>query len=53
MEPRSVGIRYLLGATYLNAGHIAEARKELATAHGLAPRDPIVEAALRRAKRGG
>ena len=49
-EPRSVGPRYLLGVTYLDASRPAEGRRELREALRLAPRSDTVRDALRRAR---
>jgi hypothetical protein len=48
-EPRAAANRYLLGDAYLRAGRRAEARAQLVIARHLAPRDPLIAAALRRA----
>jgi hypothetical protein len=50
LEPRSVSVRYLYGMTLLEAGRPARALRELAAAKALAPREPIVSSALRRAR---
>jgi O-antigen ligase len=49
-EPDSLGPRYVLGLTYLDAGRRAEARRELREALRLAPRNRRVRQALRRAE---
>jgi O-Antigen ligase/Tetratricopeptide repeat len=49
-EPRSVAPRYLLGNAYLDAGRVADARRELREARRLAPRSVEVQEALRRAE---
>jgi cytochrome c-type biogenesis protein CcmH/NrfG len=48
-EPDAAALRYLLGSAELRAGRKAAARIQLAEAHRLAPRDPLIAAALRRA----
>ncbi len=48
-EPDAAGLRYLLGDALLRAGRKASAKRELQEAHRLAPRDPLIAAALRRA----
>jgi O-antigen ligase/polysaccharide polymerase Wzy-like membrane protein/tetratricopeptide repeat protein len=45
-EPRSAGLRLLLGVAYREAGDVDEARRELAEAHRLAPRDEEIERLL-------
>jgi O-antigen ligase len=50
MEPRSVGLQFGLGVTYLRAGRRAQARRTLEKAHALDPRDPTAVALLRRLK---
>ena len=45
-EPRSAGLRLLLGVAYREAGQMDEARRELAEAHRLAPRDEEIERLL-------
>jgi hypothetical protein len=47
-EPRSAGLRLLLGVAYRDAGQPSEARRELERAHELAPRDGDIERLLRR-----
>jgi O-antigen ligase len=49
-EPEVSSLHYLLGLAYLDAGQAAAARRELGRAHELAPRDPLVEQALERAR---
>ena len=49
-EPRSLGPRYLLGLTYLEAGRRVEARRELREALRLAPQSESVRRALGRAE---
>lgn len=48
-EPDAAALRYLLGDAELRAGRKAAAKRELEEAHRLAPRDPLIAAALRRA----
>jgi len=48
-EPDAAALRYLLGDAQLHAGRKAAARVQLEEAHRLAPRDPLIAAALRRA----
>jgi hypothetical protein len=48
-EPQAAALRYLLGDALLRAGQEQAARRELDEAHRLAPRDPLIAAALRRA----
>jgi Flp pilus assembly protein TadD len=48
-EPDAAALRYLLGDALLRAGRRAAAKRELEEAHRLAPRDPLIAAALRRA----
>ena len=48
-EPDAAALRYLLGDAELRAGEKAAAKRELREAHRLAPRDPVIAAALRRA----
>jgi MFS family permease len=45
-EPRSAGLRLLLGVAYREAGQMDQARRELAEAHRLAPRDEEIERLL-------
>jgi hypothetical protein len=52
-EPRSVGVRYLLGITYLAAGRREDARAELLAAQELFPDDRLIRQALQRAQQGG
>jgi hypothetical protein len=49
-EPHSLGPRYVLGLTYLDAGRLGEARRELREALRLAPQSRRVRQALRRAE---
>jgi O-antigen ligase len=46
-EPRSAGLRLLLGVAYRDAGRPADARRELEAARRLAPRDEGIERVLR------
>jgi hypothetical protein len=48
-EPRSAGLRLLLGVAYRDAGRPDEARRELGEANRLAPRDEEIERLLREA----
>ncbi|HEU5213576.1 MAG TPA: O-antigen ligase family protein [Gaiellaceae bacterium] len=48
-EPDAAALRYLLGDALLGAGQKTAAQRELQEAHRLAPRDPLIAAALRRA----
>ena len=50
-EPRSVGVQYLLGLAYLDAGRRADAVRTLELARRLDPREELIRAALRRARR--
>jgi O-antigen ligase len=50
LQPRSVAARYLYGTDLLKAGKVAAARQQLFRAWQLSPRDPFVNAALRRAQ---
>lgn len=49
-EPRSVATRYALGVALLDAGEAGRAREELTAAARLSPGNPIVRAALDRAR---
>jgi O-antigen ligase len=49
-QPRVAALHYLLGSAYLRAGDRSAARRELARAHELDPRDEIVKRALERAR---
>jgi hypothetical protein len=46
-EPRSAGLRLLLGVAYRDAGRAGDARRELKEAHRLAPRDEEIDRLLR------
>jgi hypothetical protein len=46
-EPRSAGLRLLLGVAYRDAGREADARRELSEAARLAPRDKEIRRVLR------
>ena len=48
-EPRSAGLQYVLGLAYLEAGRRDDARRALAIAHRLDPRDELIAADLARA----
>jgi O-Antigen ligase len=48
-QPRALEPHYELGLAYLRSGRRADAARELRIAHRLAPRDPDVAKALRRA----
>jgi hypothetical protein len=50
-EPRSAGLRYLLGVTYLEAGRRARARRELLVAKRLDPDDVQIRQALAQAQK--
>jgi O-Antigen ligase len=50
-EPRIAAWRYLLGRAYLAAGERRQARTMLLTAQRLNPRDELIAAAVRRARR--
>jgi hypothetical protein len=43
-------VHYLLGMAYLNAHRLAASRRQLDIALGLAPKDPGIRDALRRAR---
>jgi hypothetical protein len=49
-QPRDAELHYLLGLAYLELGRRAEARRELAAAAALSPRDRAIRDALRRAR---
>lgn len=48
-QPQDAELHYLLGLAYLDLGRQADARRELALAATLSPRDAAIRAALRRA----
>lgn len=50
LEPRSVGVQYLLGRAYLDAGRKDDARRQFRIAHRLYPRDELIARALERAR---
>jgi tetratricopeptide (TPR) repeat protein len=50
LEPRSVGVQYLLGRAYLDAGRTPQARERFRIAHRLYPTDEVIAQALRRAQ---
>jgi hypothetical protein len=49
LEPRSAGVQYLLGRTYLEVGRRSDAQERLGIARRLYPRDPVIAETLRRA----
>jgi len=49
-EPRSAGVQYLLGLSYLESGRRADAIRTLLVAHKLDPREDLINAALSRAR---
>jgi O-antigen ligase len=49
-EPRSAGIQYLLGVSYLDAGRKADAVRTLEIAQQLDPREDLINEALKRAR---
>ncbi len=51
MEPASVAATYQLGLAYVAAGSRADARRTLAAALRLDPREPSIAVDLRRASR--
>ncbi len=50
LQPGDSEVHYLLGMAYLNAHRLAASRRQLDIALGLAPKDPGIRDALRRAR---
>jgi Flp pilus assembly protein TadD len=50
LQPGDSEVHYLLGMEYLNAHRLAASRRQLDIALGLAPKDPGIRDALRRAR---
>jgi hypothetical protein len=50
LEPRSVGVQYLLGRAYLEAGRRSQARERLRIAHRLFPGDALIAETLQQVK---